>query len=109
MCHARVETDAGDVEEQPLVYFARVNRPFPAAERQLERRRCVERNPKFTCQTITGSTWHERKRCLGERDRRGDLVHRAIAAPRNDRRNAASGGRARKLTRVAGTFGNEDV
>jgi hypothetical protein len=109
MRDARVETDARDIEEQALLYFAGVDRPLATAERELEGRRCVEWDPEFARQTIAGSTWHERKRRVRKRDRGSNLVHRAVAAPGDNRRNASGDSRERKLAGVARTFGDEYV
>src|SRR5262245_53109208 len=109
MRNACVETDAGDIEEQPLVDFAGIDCPIAAVEGELERRRFLERDAKLTRQTVARSAWHQCKRGVRKRDRRPDLVHRAVAAPCDDRRNAASSCRKRKLTRVPGTLGDEDV
>src|SRR6186997_3443918 len=81
MRDAGVQTDARDVEEQASLYFAGINRSLAAAERQLECCRCIEWDPEFTREAIAGSTWNECKRRIGERDRRSNLVHRAVAPP----------------------------
>jgi hypothetical protein len=47
------------------------------------------------------------ERYLVEGERRGDLVDRAVAAPREDEAHAAPDGRLCQLTRVANSFGQQ--
>jgi len=88
MCHARVEADAGDVEEQVTVQFARIDQSRASLENHLKRTRWLKRDPEFASETITGPARHDRERGIGADKRRSDFVDRAVAAPRDKRRDA---------------------
>ena len=53
---ARVESDAGEIEEEPALDLARIDHAFVAAERDLECRMRIERNAEFTREPVAGST-----------------------------------------------------
>ena len=109
MRHACIESDSGHIEEQSLLDFAGIDRPQTAVERDLQCRRCIERDAKFAGEAIAGSAWHQRQRRVGIRQRACDLVHRPVATPRDDRRDAARDSSARELVRMTRSVGHEHI
>ena len=104
-----IQPDTGDVEKKPLLDFASVDRPQTATEGNFQRRRSIERDAEFASQAIARTAWHQRQGRLRMRHRGCDLVHRSVAAPRDDRRDAATESGERQLAPVTGPFGHEHI
>ena len=63
--------------------------------------------PSSRDEPVAGSARNDRQRRAGERERRGDFVDRAVAAPGDAQRDAAAERRERQLARVAAALGDE--
>src|SRR5262245_24982411 len=105
LCDNGVESDARDVEEEPAVDLAGVDRLAPSAKRDVDRRRRLPRNAELARKAVarTGGDDAERHGCACER--RADLVDRSVTAPRDDGRGAGVHCRLREIARMLATLG----
>ena len=105
----RVEADAGDVREQAAVDFAHVHRPRHRLQRVGDGALRPRMHAELAREAVARAGRDDAERHLVERERGGDLVDRAVAAPRQHEARAAPHGGLRQLARVADPFGQQHL
>ena len=107
--HVRIETDAGDVEEEPAITLTRIDAAHAAVERRREGTRGIQRNTQLARQTIARPAGDDAQRRLAKRERRRHFVDRAVSAPREDGRDSPRQRRLCQFARMPDPFGHEHL
>ena len=79
VCYPCVESDAGDVAEQPMVELADIDAALPAAGGNLQRAVRLEWNSQLPGQAVTGTAGNDRQR--RSRKARADATSLTVPSP----------------------------
>ena len=104
-----VEADARDVDEQAPGDLAGIDRAGRAAKRGGQGRLGMRGDAELARQAVAGSRRNDAQRYIAKGKGRSHLIHRAVAAPRDDETRAAGKRRPREIARVARLLGDKDV
>jgi hypothetical protein len=104
----RIEANAREVEEQPSVDFAGIDRTRLAADGAPERLLGVEGDSQFGRQTVAGPGRHDAERHTPPRQDGPDLVDRTVSAPRDHASSAVGDECAREFGRMPDSLANRN-
>ena len=104
----RIESGAGGIREQAPLDFTEVHRPRLRRQGIGDRALGTRMHAKLARQSISRAGRNDAERDFVKGQRRGDLVDRAVAAPRHHEARAAADRRLGQVARVADAFGDED-
>ena len=107
--HVRVDADARHVHEETAAQLADIHRGRRGLDRLGDRQFRTAIDAQLGRQPVTRSGRDDAERHVAERQRRGDLIDRAVAAPRHHEARALPDRNQRELARMTGALGDEHV